>query len=199
MSQLDHTRERCIALLAGCRRAQRESQRQLYSLYYGYALSICLRYVRDREQAMETVNDGFLKIFRDLHRFDESQHQDVEGSFRGWLKRIMVHTAIDHFRATEKHAFQQGLEEVVISHPDASGSPLDSLAFEELLQLIYLLPPAYRAVFNLYVLDGFTHEEIAEQLKISVGTSKSNLFKARGHLKDLLKKTKHHAYAGNVG
>ena len=199
MSQLDHTRERCLALLAGCRRAQRESQRQLYALYYGYALSICLRYVRDREQAMETVNDGFLKIFRDLNRFDDQQHQDVEGSFRGWLKRIMVNTAIDYFRAAEKHAFQQSLDDVAVSYPDAGSSPLDELSFEELLQLIYLLPPAYRAVFNLYALDGFTHEEIAEQLRISVGTSKSNLFKARASLKDLLKKTKHHAYAGNVG
>jgi len=199
VSQLDHTRERCLALLAGCRRAQRESQRQLYALYYGYALSICLRYVRDREQAMETVNDGFLKIFRDLNRFDDQQHQDVEGSFRGWLKRIMVNTAIDYFRAAEKHAFQQSLDDVAVSYPDAGSSPLDELSFEELLQLIYLLPPAYRAVFNLYALDGFTHEEIAEQLRISVGTSKSNLFKARAYLKDLLKKTKHHAYAGNVG
>ncbi|HEX8349063.1 MAG TPA: sigma-70 family RNA polymerase sigma factor [Hymenobacter sp.] len=199
MSQLDHTRERCLALLAGCRRAQRESQRQLYALYYGYALGICLRYVRDREQAMETVNDGFLKIFRDLNRFNDSQHPDVEGSFRGWLKRIMVHTAIDHFRAAEKHAFQQSLEEAAVFYPDAGSSPLDALSYEELLQLIYLLPPAYRTVFNLYVLDGFTHEEIADQLQISVGTSKSNLFKARAYLKDLLKKTKHHAYAGNVG
>lgn len=199
MSQLDHTRERCVALLAGCRQAQRESQRQLYAQYYGYALSICLRYVPSRKQAGATVNEGFLRIFQNLNGFDDSQHRDVEDSFRGWLKRNMVHTAIDHFRATEQHAFQPSADEVAGPHAELGASPLDKLSFEELLQLLHLLPPACRAVFNLYVLDGFTHEEIAEQFRISVGTSKATLFKARAFLKDLLKKTKHHAYAGNVG
>jgi RNA polymerase sigma-70 factor (ECF subfamily) len=111
----------------------------------------------------------------------------------------MVHTAIDHFRTAEKHAFQQPLDEVAILHPDPGNSALDALAFDELLELIHQLPPAYRAVFNLYAIDGFTHEEIAEQLGISSGTSKSNLSKARVHLRHLLKKIKHHAYARHVG
>lgn len=148
---------------------------------------------------MEAVNDGFLKVFRDAGRFDARLHLDVAGSFRAWLRKIMVHTAIDHFRAAEKHAFQHTLDEVAILHPDPGNSALDALAFEELLDLIHRLPPAYRAVFNLYAIDGFTHEEIAERLSISAGTSKSNLSKARAHLKHLLKINKHHAYARHVG
>jgi RNA polymerase sigma-70 factor (ECF subfamily) len=162
-------------------------------------MSVCLRYLRDREQAMEAVNDGFLKVFRDASRFDAHLHLDVAGSFRAWLRKIMVHTAIDHFRIAEKHAFHQPLAEVAILHPDPGNSVLDMLAFDELLKLIHQLPPAYRAVFNLYAIDGFTHEEIAEQLGISAGTSKSNLSKARTHLKHLLKIIKHHAYARHVG
>ena len=157
---------------------------------------------------MEAVNDGFLKIFRDVGRFDIYYtgdhfdfrlHLDVVGSFRAWLRKIMVHTAIDHFRALEKYAFQPIAYEVAILQPDLSASPPDTLAFDELVDLIHQLPPAYRTVFNLHVIDGFTHEEIAHQLGISTGTSKSNLFKARTQLKNLLKRINHHGYTGNVG
>ncbi|WP_133271748.1 RNA polymerase sigma factor [Hymenobacter radiodurans] len=199
MSQPDHDSALLTALLAGCRRADRECQRRLYGQYYSLAMSVCLRYLRNREQAMEAVNDGFLKVFRDADRFDVRLHLDIAGSFRAWLRKIMVHTAIDHFRIAEKHAFQQTLDEVAALHPDPGVSALDTLSFDELVALVHGLPAAYRAVFNLYAIDGFTHEEIAEQLGISAGTSKSNLFKARAHLKHLLKKIKHHAYARHVG
>ncbi|WP_400193610.1 RNA polymerase sigma factor [Hymenobacter sp. B81] len=193
--QPDHVAaEALLAILAGCRRADRVCQRQLYLRYYSYAMSVCLRYTRTRDEAMEAVNDGFMKIYRDIIRFDVTKHE-LNGSFRGWLKRIMIHTAIDHYRATEKHQHQQDLDEVSNYHPDTGASALDSLAYDELLQLIQRLTPGYRTVFNLYVIDGFTHEEIAQQLGISVGASKSNLSKARAHLKAMLLKTAHHAYA----
>ncbi len=185
-------------LLTGCRGLDRISQRQLYQLYYPYALSICLRYLHDRNAALEAVNDGFLKVFQELPRFDAARYPDLAGSLRGWLHRIMVHTAIDQFRATNRHAFHASLDGVGPAYPDAGGSPLDSLAFEELLRLVGQLPPACRAVFNLHAVDGYTHEEIAEQLHISVGTSKSNLFKARAHLKTLLKRHHHYAYSQYV-
>ncbi|SNC75339.1 RNA polymerase sigma-70 factor, ECF subfamily [Hymenobacter gelipurpurascens] len=184
-------------LLARCREQDRTSQRQLYLRYYAYAFSICLRYLHDRDAAQEAVNDGFLKVLQELPRFDASRFPDVVGSFRGWLRRLMVHTAIDHFRAANRHAFQTELEAAPDLH-DTTCSPLDTLSFEELLGFIGQLPPAYRAVFNLFVIDGYTHEEIAEQLGISVGTSKSNLFKARAQLKLLLKHQQHHAYAGYI-
>ena len=106
----------------------------------------------------------------------------------------MVRTAIDQFRANNRHAFHTSLDDVEPTYVDAGHSPLDALSFEELLRLIAALPPACRAVFNLHVIDGYTHEEIAEQLRISVGASKSNLFKARAYLKSLLKRQHHHAY-----
>ncbi|UOQ53197.1 RNA polymerase sigma factor [Hymenobacter cellulosivorans] len=194
----DHDPEMLIALLAGCRRAERDAQRRLYGLYYSFALSVCLRYTRTRDEAMEAANDGFMKVFRDISRFDVARHE-VSGSFRGWLKRIMIHTAIDHYRSQEKHQHQQELDEVAFAEADPGHSALDTLSYEELLHLIQQLSPAYRTVFNLYVIDGFTHEEVSTQLGISVGASKSNLSKARAHLKHLLKQTNHHAYAGYVG
>ncbi len=182
-------------MLTGCRGLDRTSQRQLYQHYYSYALSICLRYLHDRDLALEAVNDGFLKVFQELPRFDTARYPDLAGSLRGWLHRIMVRTAIDRFRAANRQAFHTSLDDAGAAYPDTgSCSPLDSLAFEELLLLIGQLPPACRAVFNLYAIDGYTHEEIAEQLHISAGTSKSNLFKARAHLKNLLKRNHHHAY-----
>ncbi|HEX8329560.1 MAG TPA: sigma-70 family RNA polymerase sigma factor [Hymenobacter sp.] len=175
------------ALLAACQRQERVAQRRLYGQFHGFAMSICLRYARNREQALEAANDGFLKAFRDLYRFDAARYpEDVPGSFRGWLKRIMIHTAIDHYRANERHQHQQELDDVTLNQADSAATPLDALSYDELLALVQRLPPAYRAVFNLAVIDGFGHEEIAEQLHISVGTSKSNLFKARAHLRTML-------------
>lgn len=185
-------------LLAGCRALDGASQRTLYQHYYGFGLSICRRYLADRDAALEAVNDGFLKVFQELPRFDAARYADLAGSLRGWLHRIMVRTAIDHFRAEHRHALHADLDEVGPWCADGAATPLDALSFEELLRLVGQLSPACRAVFNLYAIDGYTHEEIAEQLHISVGTSKSNLFKARACLKQFLKLEKHHAYAHYV-
>ena len=185
-------------LLAGCRRAERGPQRQLYGLYYSFALGVVRRYAHTRDEALEVVNDGFLKIFGDLKnlkRFDDTR-PGVVALFGGWLRRIMVYTAIDRFRAEARHQ-QQDLSEVQDA-PSDEATALDALAYEELLVVLQRLPPAYRTVFNLYTLDGFTHEEIAAQLRISVGASKSNLFKARAHLKKILLLHHYHVYAGNV-
>ena len=186
------------ALLAGCRRADRATQRRLYNLYYGYAFSICLRYNHQHDEAVEVVNDGFLKVFQSLDRFDSARYE-LTRSFRGWLKKIMVCTAIDHFRAHEKHSFLDDPLAAGHEHADTSSTPLDALAYADLLGLVQRLPPAYRTVFNLFAIDGYTHEEIAQHLGTTVGTSKSNLSKARAHLQQFLKKTSHHAYAANAG
>lgn len=185
-------------MLAGCQRLERPSQREFYQQYHGFALSICLRYLPDRNAAGEAVNDGFLKVFQELPRFDASRYPDLAGSLRGWVHRIMVRTAIDKFRAEHRHAFHASLDEVGPACADTGHTPLDTLAFDELLQLVGQLSPACRAVFNLYAIDGYSHEEIADQLHVSVGTSKSNLFKARACLRNLLKQTHHHAYAHYV-
>ena len=179
-----------LELLTGCQRQERVAQRRLYSQFHGFAMSVCLRYTHNRDQALEAANDGFVKVFRDLHRFDATRHPaDVPGSFRGWFKRIMIHTAIDHYRANERHQHLKELDDLTLNQADGGATPLDSLSYDELLTLVQRLPPAYRAVFNLAVIDGFGHEEIAAQLRISVGASKSNLFKARAHLRTMLAKS----------
>ncbi|GAB2961234.1 sigma-70 family RNA polymerase sigma factor [Hymenobacter coalescens] len=199
-AQPDHDPDLLLGLLGGCQRADRGSQRRLYMLYYSYAMGICLRYARTRDEAMEAVNDGFLKVFRDVARFDTAKYDQLGSTFRGWLKRIMIHTAIDQYRATEKHRHQQSLDDTpALQYADDHYTALDALSYDEIIVLVSQLTPGYRAVFNLYVIDGFTHEEIAAQLHISVGASKSNLSKARAHLKTLLAKNRHHAYAGTIG
>ena len=187
LSSPESASARFTELLAGCRRQERVAQRRLYGQFHSLALSVCQRYARDRDQAMEAANDGFLKVFRDLGRFDDTRHpNDVLGSFQGWLKRIMVHTAIDHYRANERHQHQQELDDATLNQAAHNATPLDTLSYDELLALVQRLPPAYRTVFSLNVIDGFSHEEIAAQLHISEGTSKSNLFKARAHLRTML-------------
>jgi RNA polymerase sigma factor (sigma-70 family) len=185
-------------LLVVGQRLDRHGQGLLYKHYYGFAASICRRYLPNPDLALEAINDGFLKVFQELPRFDVTRYPDLSGSLTGWLHRIMVRTAIDHFRAEHRHALLTSMEEASLNHQDDGHTPLDTLSFEELLQLIGRLSPACQAVFNLYVIDGYSHEEIAEQLNMTVGASKTNLSKARTTLKQLLKRTHHHAYAHYV-
>ncbi|GAA3989993.1 RNA polymerase sigma factor [Hymenobacter antarcticus] len=110
-------------LLAACQRQERVAQRRLYGQFHGFAMGICQRYARDRDQALEAANDGFLKVFRDICRFDAARHPtDVLGSFRGWLKRIMIHTAIDHYRANERHQHHQEIDDTTLSYADTAAT-----------------------------------------------------------------------------
>lgn len=168
-------------LLAGCARNQRRSQELLYRKFYGYAMGICLRYTNTREQALDVLNDGFLKVFTRLDQYNPDQ------PFKNWLRRILINTALDQYRQEVRHYYHDdvGVAEQMPAHqPDA----LSTLAHEELIGMIQQLSPAYRVVFNLYVIDGFSHDEIAAQLGISAGTSKSNLARARENLKQMLQK-----------
>lgn len=155
-------------------RGSRQSQQKLYQQFYGYGMSICIRYARNREEAQEMLNDGFLKVFRYLDRFD------FQKPFKFWVRRILINASIDYLRR-QKQVHQ---EEIVdydldMSH-DAIG--LDRLSANEILAMVQRLAPSYRAVFNLFVVEGYSHQEIADELGISVGTSKSNLAVARKQL-----------------
>lgn len=168
-------------LLAGCLRNHRQSQELLYRQFYGFAMSVCLRYAPTRDSALEVLNDGFLKVFTRLDQYDPAQ------PFKSWLRRIMINTAIDQYRQEVRYVQSSNIEQAeqlsVSPEPDA----YTQLAHEELLALVQRLSPAYRLVFNLYVLDGYSHEEIAQKLSISTGASKSNLARARENLRTLLK------------
>lgn len=169
-----------LELLDGCFNKNRRSQELLYKQFYGYAMSICLRYSKSREEAKEILNDGFFKVFTKLESFD------TERSFKTWLGRIMINTALDHYRQEVRRdvfdaveaAEQISVDETIIS----------KLSHEELVAVIQKLTPSYRLVFSLYVIDGYTHEEIADQLGISLGASKSNLSRAREKLREMLSK-----------
>lgn len=170
-----------------CALNKRESQKIIYSSFYGYAMAICDRYTNKHDDTIEILNDGFLKVFKEIHRFKPS-YSDVVSSFKGWLRKIIVYTAIDHFRKYHKHQLVTQLDDVVYQIPSLNEDALEKIAYEEIIRAIQLLSPAYRTVFNLFVIDGLSHDEIAAELGISTGTSKSNLFKARLQLQKILLK-----------
>lgn len=179
------TAEELTYHVAGCARNSRESQKLIYSSFYGYAMAICDRYANKQDDAVEILNDGFLKIFREIHHYTPA-YADVVSSFKGWLRKIMVYTAIDHFRKNHKHRIVTQLDNVVYQVPSASEDAIEKLSYEEIIRAIQDLSPGYRTVFNLFVIEGMSHEEIANRLEVSVGTSKSNLSKARKQLQKIL-------------
>lgn len=150
-----------------------------------------MRYAKSKMEAQEILNDGFLKVFMKIEKYD------VEKSFKGWLRRILINTALDNYRKYSKHYYLQDITSI----PDVQDNTdvQAQLAYEDLLAIIQQLSPAYRTIFNLHVIDGFKHEEIAEKLNISVGTSKSNLSKARENIRILIKKNDQEAYAKFIG
>jgi len=168
-----------------CAMNNRESQKKIYSSFYGYAMAICDRYTNNQDDAVEILNDGFLKIFKEVHRYKPA-YSDVVSSFKGWLRKIMVYTAIDHFRKNQKHQFTTDLDNAIIQVSSGGENALDRISYEEIIRSIQDLTPGYRTVLNLFIIEGFTHEEISEKLGISVGTSKSNLAKARRQLQKIL-------------
>ncbi len=167
-------------LIAGCIRADRLAQKQLYERYYGKMMVVCMRFARDEDEAVGMLNEGFLKVFDKLEQFRP------ESSLESWIRRIMINNAIDHYRKTKKHSH-------VIDIDHASGSfndedILPNMTADEIILLIQKLPISYRTVFNLFVLEGLSHKEIGEKLQITEGSSKSNLAKARKKLQVLIKK-----------
>ena len=170
--------EELYRLLHACRKGNARSQDQLYRMYYSYAMGICLRYSHTHEEAVEMLNDGFVKIFTKLHQYTPGL------SFKGWLRKVMINAAIDYYRRHEKHHHQVDIS--FARHLTERAVALDQLSTQEILQAVQQLPPSYRIVFNLYVIEGYKHEEISRQLSISVGTSKSNLSIARTKLQKIL-------------
>ena len=173
--------------LKGCRKSNLESQRLLYRHFYGYSMNICLRYSKNREDALEVMNNGWLKIFNKIDRFD------MDLPFRPWCRRILINSALDYYRKIRTLPFFVNLDEVTEEHSYEMPMPV-LLPGENILPIIQKLPPAYRLVFNLYVMEEYKHHEIADLLGISIGTSKSNLARAKDKLRTLLseerKKTK---------
>lgn len=169
---------------------EHKDQKHLYERYYGYCLKIVFRYIFRYDKATDVVNDGFVKVFKKLHSFHYEETVNPEMMLMGWMRTIMINTAIDRLRK-DNFLPEIGILNDNIWLEDRTHAADQSLLYKELILEIKKLPPGYRAVFNMYVIDGFSHQQIADTLKISVGTSKSNLSKARVLLQGFLKKGEH--------
>jgi RNA polymerase sigma factor (sigma-70 family) len=167
-------------LLDGCLANDRRSQEQMYRWLSPRLFAVCLRYASDREAAEDILQEGFIKLFQKLSTYRR------EGSFEGWARRIIVNTAIEHFRRIKPLV---SLDPELPQHePRLEETGITQLEAKELSALIQELPVGYRTVFNLYAVEGYNHAEIAEQLGISEGTSKSQYARAKKWLQERLKK-----------
>jgi len=165
-------------IIRGCCRGKARSQEALYRSYYAFGMSVCLRYAPNREDSLEILNDSFMKVFENIKSYDDSR------PFKSWFRRILVNTALDHYRINRKfrinHTGDEDAAETGIA-PELD----QKLSAKEILELFYRLPDPLRLTFNLYEVEGYSHDEIAGMLDISPGTSRSNLSRAKKMLQRL--------------
>lgn len=168
-----------IDLIKGCLENDRRMQEELYNRFAAKMYGVCLRYASNSDDAQDILQDGFVKVFRKLDSFRR------EGSFEGWIRRIFVNTAIEHFR--RKNYLQPVTEREESTIEGKTLSALDGMNEKDILNLVQQLSPGYRTVFNLYVVEGYSHKEIASMLDITEGTSKSQLSRAKVILQDMIR------------
>lgn len=178
-------------LLEGCQRGHAKSQELLYQALAPQMLGVCMRYAKDRYEAEDILQTGFVKVFQKIRDFRG------EGSLEGWIRRIMVNTAIEMYRKNQRWLGIVDIDEVYEDPQTACN--MDHLETKDLLTLIQELAGGYKLVFNMYVIEGYSHREIAETLGISEGSSKSQLSRARAILKSKLKKMEGESYAIHAG
>lgn len=167
-------------LILGCQKKEAQAQEQLYHLFSSKLFSICLKYSRNYEEAQDNLQDGFLLIFNKIHQFN------FKGSFEGWAKRVVINAILQKYRTSVVfEVVKDNMSEEVTLELDSE----EDISLDYLLKIIQELPDRYRLVFNLYVLDGYSHKEIASMLEISQGTSKSNLSRAKMILKEKIEQT----------
>lgn len=180
---MDHSSNHTISesdLINGCIEGNRRMQEELYRRFSPRMYAVCLRYAGNSEEAEDILQEGFIKVFKKLNTFRS------EGSFEGWVRRIFVNTAIEHFR--RKRYLQPVTEKEENTMEGNYLSVLDNLAERDIMELVQQLSPGYRTVFNMYVVEGYSHKEIGDMLGISEGTSKSQLSRAKVILQDMVRK-----------
>ncbi len=179
-----------LDVIEACKSGDRKAQHQIYKMLYGKMLGACMRYASDVDEAKDMLQDGFIKVFSNLEKYNG------EGSFEGWVRRIVVNTSIDALRKRKNvrfYSLDDSEYEWLEDEGDGEIRWNQTLIneTERVMKAVNALSPAYRTVFNLYVIEGYQHNEIAEMLGISTGTSKSNLAKAKMNLKNALGAFKH--------
>ncbi len=175
-----HSQSTDQELIDGCRLEHRLAQKYLYEKYFSKMYGICMRYTQNQDEALDILNNSFLKVFQSLDKFEDNTN------LGGWIAKIVFNTAIDHVRKTTR--YRQVMDFNVTQDAAVSPDGLSQLQAEEIYKLIQQLPAASRAVFNLYVIDGYKHKDISELLNISTGTSKWHLANARKELQGMLEK-----------
>jgi RNA polymerase sigma factor (sigma-70 family) len=159
-------------LLKECLKNNPKALKCLYELYASKMLGVLIRYAKDKMEAEDMLQEGFIRVFRNLEKFR------YEGSLEGWVRRIMINTAINYYKSNLKHNQSVDIDNVSHTAP-MSVNAVDTMSYKQLIKLIQTLPEGYRIVFNLYVVEGYSHKEIADHLGISENTSKSQLSRAR--------------------
>ena len=176
-----------LNIVKGCVSHDHKYQKMIYERYRGFALKTVFRYVYIYERATDVMNDGFVKLFQHFASFKWQDMDDLEKMLMGWIRRIMINTAIDALRKTKMVPEIGGIPEYVWEVPDNSQQADQMMLYKDLIICIKRLPPQYRVVFNMYVIDGYSHYEIADAMQFSVGTSKSTLSRARTLLQKFIK------------
>ena len=172
-----------IDIISGCKKGDRKAQEKLYKNYYRAMMSICLRYTRNDEDAVEVLNNGFLKVFKNIQRYDSKQAR-----LYTWIRTIVINSCLDFIKQKDKLEQVSELGEDVEVH--VNPEVISKIRAAELLEQVRRLTPATQAVFNLYAIEGYSHKEIAQLLSISEGTSKWHLSEARKNLQQLVNEPK---------
>jgi RNA polymerase sigma factor (sigma-70 family) len=167
-------------LINECLKGNPKAQRLLFDRFSKIMFTVCLRYSSDYEEAQDVLQDGFVKVFNKLENFNQ------KGSFEGWIRRIIVNTALDAIRKNKKFQYDVSMDLVDYQVSDNNEYIFESLVAEDLLKLINKMPDGYKVVFNLFAIEGFGHAEIAEMLGITESTSKSQYMRAKAYLKGKL-------------
>jgi RNA polymerase sigma-70 factor (ECF subfamily) len=182
---LSKEEEHILQIIEGCKKDDRKAQEQLYRSYYRAMMTLCLRYTKNESDAMEALNSGFYKVYKNISRYDSRK-----ATLYTWIRTIIIHSCLDKVNSNQSVSGTGEMEQAASIHvPPAA---IAALSATEILQLARELPPATQAVFNLYVIEGFTHPEIATLMKISEGTSKWHLSEARKKLQSMIKTAGNH-------
>ncbi|MDZ4823534.1 MAG: RNA polymerase sigma factor [Flavobacteriales bacterium] len=163
-------------LIEGCIRGEKRHQDRLYKKFSSLLFGICLRYTKNRMEAQDVLQEVFVKIYKNVHTFTEGH------SFEGWLRRIAINTSITAYRKNQKQGYTEDLDDVIFYRKDPMEFSDLEFTQEEMMSCIQKLPPGYKTVFNLYVIEGYMHKEIADMLEVDVNTSKSQLSRAKTYL-----------------
>lgn len=180
--------ENIVCIIKGCIEKDHKCQKIIYEHYRGYALKIVFRYIYRYDQAIEVVNDGFVKLFNHFGKFELTDDADNEKLLMAWMKKIMINVSFDQLRKGSMLPEIGVIPDEVWEICDNNHNADQIMLYNDLVVLIKELPPNYRIVFNLYVIDGYTHSEIADMMGTTIGTSKSHLSRARAMLQMKIRK-----------